>query len=342
MTLSETRTDPFTLARSRAYCEQLTRLQARNFYYGLKLLPEPKRSAMFALYAYMRLIDDVADDEDGRSVQTRLDDLESWRVQTHAVLEGQLPETTHELWPAFADMVWQYKLPAHLFDAVIAGQRQDLEPAPFETFEQLQEYCYRVAGVVGLASIHIWGFEGGADTEQLAIERGVAFQLTNILRDLREDAGRDRFYLPLDELTAAGVSLEDIRHEKGGNKFLAMMRHQIDRAEEYYRRSSSLEHCISRECRPTLIAMTDIYRGLLVKIAEDPSRVLHERVSLSIFSKLKIGWRASRRADEPTPRRFANPCPSCRGAFANFRAPTPLGTSCTPLGIKVPFIAGRS
>jgi phytoene synthase len=294
MTLSLARTDPFILARSHQYCEQLTRAQARNFYYGLKLLPEPKRSAMFALYAYMRLVDDIADDEDGRSIQQRLDDLESWRLQTHAVLDGQLPDTTHELWPAFADLVWRHKLTPTIFDEVIAGQRQDLQPAPFDSFEPLNEYCYRVAGVVGLASIFVWGFEGGADTEQLAIERGVAFQLTNILRDLREDARRGRMYLPQDELSAAGISMEDIRLEQGGEKFREMMRFQIDRAQAYYEKSSSLEKCISRECRPTLIAMTDIYRGLLAKIADEPERVLHERVSLSLFSKLRIGWRASR------------------------------------------------
>lgn len=294
MTVSLSRPDPFTLARSRDYCEQLTKAQARNFYYGLKLLPEPKRSAMFALYAYMRLVDDIADDEDGRTVAQRLEDLEAWRVQTHAVLDGHLPDTSHELWPAFADMVWRHNLPARLFDEVIAGQRQDLQPTPFETFEPLYDYCYRVAGVVGLASIYVWGFEGGAETEQLAIERGVAFQLTNILRDLREDAARGRMYLPQDELAAACIREQDIRHEHGGPRFLQMMRFQIERAEAYYQKSASLEQCISRECRSTLIAMTDIYRGLLEKIADEPQRVLHERVSLSLLSKLRIGWRASR------------------------------------------------
>src|SRR6202451_3106727 len=127
MTMTLT-TDLSILARSRAFCEQLTRARARNFYYGLKLLPEPKRSAMFALYAYMRLVDDIADDDDGRSVDQRLADLEAWRLQTHAVLDGNLPDTTHNLWPALADMVWQNQLPARIFDEVIAGQRQDLQP----------------------------------------------------------------------------------------------------------------------------------------------------------------------------------------------------------------------
>jgi phytoene synthase len=137
---------------------------------------------MFALYAYMRLVDDIADEDDGRSIAQRLADLEAWRTQTHAsaAVEGI---NSHPVWPAFANIVQRYRLPIRVFDEVIAGQRQDLEPAPFANFEQLYEYCYRVAGVVGLASIFVWGFEGGEQTEQLAIDRGVAFQLTNILRD---------------------------------------------------------------------------------------------------------------------------------------------------------------
>ncbi len=112
-------------------------------------------------------------------------------------------------------MVRDYRMPRHLFDDVIAGQRQDLEPEPFDTFAQLHAYCYRVAGVVGLASIYIWGFEGGAETQQLAVERGVAFQLTNILRDLREDAARGRTYLPAEELARFGATEADLRGRDG-------------------------------------------------------------------------------------------------------------------------------
>lgn len=291
-----------SLQSSRAFCEQLTRSQAKNFYYGLKLLPEPKRSAMFTLYAYMRLVDDIADsDEDGRSVHQRVEELEAWREQTHAILDGRSPGNGHEivddahlLWPAFAEMVREYHMPRHVFDDVIAGQRQDLEPEPFDTFEQLREYCYRVAGVVGLASIYIWGFEGGAETESLAVDRGVAFQLTNILRDLREDAARGRTYLPREELAVLKVSEDDLRNTRGGDAFRELMRFQIDRAEAYYQRSKPLEERIQRDSRPTLVAMTQIYHRLLKKVACEPERVLRERVSLSLISKLMIGWRAAR------------------------------------------------
>jgi phytoene synthase len=285
-----------SVARSRTYCEQLTRSQARNFYYGLKLLPEPKRSAMFTLYAYMRLVDDIADDELGsRPVRQRIDELEAWREQTHAILDGRsIIDDSQPLWPAFAEMASEYRMPRHLFDDVIAGQRQDLEPEPFDTFAQLREYCYRVAGVVGLASIYIWGFEGGADTENLAIDRGIAFQLTNILRDLREDAARGRTYLPREELAVLNVSEDDLRRGDGGEAFRNLMRFQIDRAEAYYQRSRPLEQRIQQDSRSTLVAMTQIYHRLLRKVAAEPERVLRERVSLSLLSKLMIGWRAAR------------------------------------------------
>jgi phytoene synthase len=291
------------LEASREYCEQLTRLQAKNFYYGLKLLPEPKRSAMFTLYAYMRLVDDIADNEDGRSVQQRLDELETWRAHTHAILDGRdhttsgngsVADAGRQLWPAFTEMVHDYRMPRKIFDDVIAGQRQDLEPTAFDTFDQLNEYCYRVAGVVGLASIYIWGFEGGAETESLAIDRGVAFQLTNILRDLREDAARGRIYLPAEDLAVMNVTERDLTEARGGPAFRELMQFQIDRAEHYYTKSQPLEERIQRDSRPTLVAMTQIYHRLLKKVAVAPERVLKERVSLSLLSKLMIGWRAAR------------------------------------------------
>jgi 15-cis-phytoene synthase len=298
--------DGEVLSRSRDFCERLTRRQARNFYYGLRLLPPLQRRSMFALYAYMRLVDDIADEEDGRTPAQRQDDLEHWRNDTHAILSGQQPNVEangngdgprhrgREIWPAFFEMSAIHRLPPRIFDDVIEGQRQDLQPVTFASFDQLYEYCYQVAGTVGLASIYIWGFEGGEATELLAVERGLAFQLTNILRDLREDAGRGRSYLPADELAAAGVTAEGLARGDGGEHFEQLMVDQIRRAELYYEKSSALEDRIDRESRPTLVAMTEIYRGLLSKIKADPNRVLRERVSLSLFSKLSIGWRATR------------------------------------------------
>ncbi len=272
------------------YCRHITRTQARNFYYGLKLLPEPRRSAMFAIYAFMRLTDDIADDSAAGPLQDRLAALESWRRQTHAAIAGQ--PSAGDIWPAFSQTVRRYRVPTLVFDEVIAGQEQDLASPVFESFEQLETYCYRVAGVVGLASIYIWGFEGGDATEILALHRGTAFQLTNILRDLREDLQRGRVYLPGEDLRKFNLTIDDLRN--GTGQFESFMRFQIERAESYYARSAALESFIERDSRPTLVAMTRIYHGLLGKIARAPRRALVRRVSLSVPAKIAIAWSAVR------------------------------------------------
>ena len=289
------------LQKSRAYCRDLTRREAKNFYYGLKLLPEPKRSAMYALYAYMRLVDDIADDEsNGRTVAQRKADLDQWERLTHEAIQAgaaeggaELPRG-HILWPAFSEMVRRYRVPTGLFDDMIAGQRQDLEPVAVATFQELHDYCYRVASVVGLASLYVWGFEGGDATLKLSVDRGIAFQLTNVLRDLREDAARGRCYLPREDLQRFGVSESELADGTMSDGFLPLMRFQIERAEGFYRSSSPLEAKVRADSQPTLVAMTGIYHGLLAKIAEDPTRVMRGRVRLSTLSKLMIGWRAMR------------------------------------------------
>ncbi len=198
------------------------------------------------------------------------------------------------VWPAFAEAVQRYHIPLHAFEDMIEGQRQDLQPVPIETFDQLHAYCYRVASVVGLASIYVWGFSGGQATEALAVQRGIAFQLTNILRDLREDARKGRSYLPREDLARFNVTAADIAAAHGNGGFRDLMRFQIDRAEKFYADSASLDTCINKDSRPTLRAMTDIYHNLLAKIADDPARVLHERVRLNAWTKLLIGWRTVR------------------------------------------------
>jgi 15-cis-phytoene synthase len=283
-----------SLAQSRQYCAALTKREAKNFYYGLKLLPRPKRNAMFALYAYMRLVDDIADGQDGQNISQRLNSLDAWNDATQSALSTGNSPDGHQLWPAFIEMVRTHSVPHRVFSDVIAGQRHDLESPIIETFDQLREYCYRVAGVVGIASIFIWGFEGGAQTESLAINRGIAFQLTNILRDLREDAALGRIYIPRAELKAAGIDEQSLRSGESNGEFRRMMQDQINRAQDFYNRSAPLDSLISPDCRPTLTAMTQIYHGILEKISDDPDRVLHQRVSLSAIEKFRIAWRAAR------------------------------------------------
>lgn len=292
--ISSPRARIIDLQTSRQYCRRITRQQARNFYYGLALLAEPKRSALFALYAYMRQLDDIADEEDGRSAEQRLADLEHFKQQTHAVFGGNIPDDGPvELWPAFADLVRTYELPARIFDDAIAGQCQDVLGTTFENFEELRQYCYRVAGTVGLASVYVWGFEGGEETEALAIDRGVALQLTNILRDLSEDAARGRVYLSDDDLGRFGLNRTDLLGRTASPAIKELMQFEIARAESFFARSRPLEGLITADCRATLTTMTTIYHRLLEKIADDPLRVLHRRISLSMASKIKIALRAT-------------------------------------------------
>jgi phytoene synthase len=284
------------LSASRDFSRDLTRRAARNFYYGLKLLPEPKRSAMYALYAYMRLVDDIADDE--RPREQRAVDLDRWEALTHQAIaaahdEAAMPDG-HTLWPAFAEMVRQYRVPTKVFDDMIAGQRQDLEPVTIPDFAALRAYCYRVASVVGVASLYVFGFSGGDETIELSVERGIAFQLTNILRDLREDAARGRCYLPADEMTRFGVSTAEIAAGTMTAGMNTLLQHQIERAREFYAHSEKLHALVQPDARPTLWAMTEIYRGILEKIAAKPERAMRRRIGLSSWAKIRIAWSAMR------------------------------------------------
>jgi phytoene synthase len=288
-----------SLAESYAFCRRLTKQQAANFYYGMKLLPEPKRSAMYALYAYMRLVDDIADDDAHvRTLEQRRSDLDHWEQLTNEAVSGTLASDGHDspIWPAFADMVKTREVPGPVFRDMIAGQRQDLEFTPIRTFDDLYQYCYRVASVVGIASLYVWGFEGGDASLALSVDRGIAFQLTNVLRDLREDGARGRCYLPTEELERFGLTAEQLASPELATspKFLDFMRFQIDRTRSYYEKSMPLKAKVAADSRPTLVAMTAIYRGILEKIAADPGQVLRGRVRLSTLSKLLIGWRAMR------------------------------------------------
>jgi len=284
------------LAASYAYCQHITRTQARNFYYGLKLLPEPKRSAMYALYAYMRLVDDIADDE-SFAAQSRSDLLTRWQEHTHTAINATavsaLPPNI-KLWPAFAHMVQTYRIPTHLFDDMIAGQRQDLTPHTLDTFQQLKDYCYRVASVVGLASLYVWGFDDTPAVHQLAIDRGIAFQLTNILRDVREDAARGRCYYPVEHLQQFNLTPADLTAASTHPRLLDFLNFQIATTDHFYTASEPLKAHVHKDARPTLFAMTAIYRGILQKIAKKPTAVLHQRISLSTLSKMLIAYQAMR------------------------------------------------
>lgn len=269
----------WSLEESHAYCHALMRRAAGNFYHGMRLLPEPKRHAMHALYAWMRWIDDLADGPAGQGADLRdpgevRHSLELWREQTGIALRGG--EAAHVMLPALTAAVREFSIPPHVFAEAIDGQLQDLSQSHYHTFEELYGYCYRVASTVGIAAACIWRYRG-EEALKLAEYRGIAFQLTNILRDLKEDAQRGRVYLPREDLAAYGV--EDITQSSPAAAELILF--EARRAREYYERSAALESMISPDSRATLRIMTRIYSALLSRIQRDPLRVLWCRVSLS-------------------------------------------------------------
>lgn len=277
------------LEGSRECCRRIAREQARNFYYGMKLVPEPKKSAMYALYAWMRQADDLADAEGELAAKRQA--LEAFRRETHTAI-GLSGAPSGAIWPAVRDMALVYTVPGDYFDAMVDGQLLDQSKTRYRTFEELYDYCYKVASVVGLCCIQVWGYDGGEETRKLAEWRGIAFQLTNILRDVMEDAERGRVYLPAEDFDV--FELNPSMFTLGKPQQIAPgLRKLADRARDYYEKSAPLDARVHRDGRPCLWAMTRIYRGLLDKILAEPSVVLRERVRLSSLHKAWIALRAT-------------------------------------------------
>lgn len=273
-----------------ARCREITRQRARNFYYGLKLLPEPQRSAMYAIYAWMRRADDLVD-EPHRQRNVQEQRIEAFRAATDRAMNGS-PDGDDFLWPALAFAADRFPLTPKPFHEMLNGQLDDVADRTYETFEQLREYCYRVASTVGLVCITVWGYNDDRAPE-LAIERGIAFQLTNILRDFREDFDSGRVYLPRKDFERNGVTPDDLRVWSKPEACDRFVCEQIERAQSFYDRSSPLDEMISPSCLPTLWAMTRIYRGLLEKMSENPARIAGDRrVRLSAWQKGLIAVKA--------------------------------------------------
>jgi 15-cis-phytoene synthase len=282
---------PSLVADALRHCRDVTRDRARNFYYGLKLSPEPQRSALFVIYAWMRTADDLVDGGVGGPASGIESHIRRFRAATRAALMGQ-PVSDEPLWVGLADTASRFRLPLECFDGMIDGQLDDLAKTEYETFEQLRNYCYRVASTVGLLCIEIWGYESAAARE-LAIERGIAFQLTNIIRDYKQDFDTGRIYLPREDFEHHGIDSRALRHWTLPGPCKRMMLQQTERAESYYQRSKPLDELISPACRPTLWAMTAIYQGLLAKIRRNPSRlIMTKRLRLSAMHKGTIALRA--------------------------------------------------
>ncbi len=283
-----TATTEFDLDESYAWCKSLAKQTAGNFYYSFLTLPAVRQRDMCVLYAFMRVSDDLGD-ESSVPVAERAQLLKAWRDDLIAALDGS--RFGHALFPALADMVERCGVPhEHLF-AVLDGIEMDLDPRGFETFEELSQYCYRVAGAVGLCCIHVWGFDDERAIDR-AIDCGLAFQLTNILRDLGEDAAMGRVYLPREDLRRFEYSAEDIAAQRYDERFVKMMQFEAERARNYFRRAEELHGYLEPAGKPIFQAMLQIYGGLLDAIQRRNYDVYSSRVSLPRWRKLLISFDA--------------------------------------------------
>lgn len=272
------------LETSYRYCEKVTRERAKNFYYGIKLLPPERRAALCAMYAFFRYCDDVSD---GDIAGSRAELLARWR---DAIEPG--PPGDSQILPAFYDAKTRYAIPSEYFQAMIDGVEADLTKNRYASFDELYRYCYCVASTVGLVCVHVYGFDGSQEALQMAEWRGIAFQLTNILRDVAEDLQLGRIYLPQDELAEAGLTEEQLRAGAPSPALEAFLSAQVARARDYYQRSNALEARVDPASRQSLQAMTNIYRALLDKVSSMGVKVLKQRARLSTVEKLKIAGQA--------------------------------------------------
>ena len=282
------------LACAYGTCRTIARREAKNFYYAFIALPIARRNAICAIYAFMRQADDLADDE-SLPREERRQKLNAWLTAWHATARGA--RTTDPVFLAVRDATRRFDIPLELLNELVEGVAMDLDhatgsdPDTYATFDDLYRYCYLVASVVGLVTIRIFGSSDGR-AEKLAEETGIAFQLTNILRDVSEDAARNRVYLPLTDLAAHGVSLDSVLRRAPSAPPTAAERALLAsiarRAEDYYRSADALLPLIDRESRPALWVLVSIYHALLKRIERADYDVFTRRASVPTAQKLAI------------------------------------------------------
>jgi len=288
------------LAVAYSVCRSITRSAAKNFYYAFLVLPRTKRQALCAVYAFMRRCDDIADDE-SLSQFDRRQKLTAWLDAFHRAQSGQ--PTDEPVLLALTDAQRRYNIRIGLLDQLAYGTAMDVEggpamdagesPAPHElsvhyrTFDDLYQYCYRVASVVGLVCIHVFGYRDPA-AEPLAERLGLAFQLTNIIRDVKEDASMGRVYLPEEDLSKFGISLSALRSVSDPAIFRPLLTMEAERAREYYRAGEELIPLVEEDSQPALWVLITIYQRLLDKIALREYDVFSGKVSLTVREKLGI------------------------------------------------------
>jgi len=283
-----------TLSGAYAVCRAIAKREAKNFYYAFVALPRPRRNAICAIYAFMRKADDLADDESVPIAERRAG-LDTWLAGWRAASTGGA--TSDPVFIAVRDAMQRFQIPLTLLDELVAGVTMDLDsvhgdaPDTYATFDDLYRYCYLVASVVGLVCIRIFGYTDPR-AEKLAEETGIAFQLTNILRDVAEDAERNRVYLPLEDLKAHGVAVDGLLKRAKGVGPTAAERALLQeigrRAEKYYRSADALMPLIDKESRPALGVLVEIYHALLKRIEAADFDVFSKRASVPTVEKMRI------------------------------------------------------
>lgn len=270
------------LEEAYAYCSDLTRSRARNFYYAFITLPKDKRRAIYAAYAFCRLSDDYSDEEIPIDEKAAL--LSGLHGELDEAFEGRAES---EVFVALVDASQRYGIPKDYFHEIIKGVEMDLVNSNYASFEELYQYCYRVASVVGLVCIEIFEYTDPRAREY-ATDMGIAMQLTNILRDIKEDCGRGRVYLPQSELAQHGVTEESLRAGDTGPEFRAMMGEQVSRARGYFESSAALLPLLRPRSRLCPAVLRALYSAVLDRIEARDYDVFGERVSLSSREKLAL------------------------------------------------------
>jgi 15-cis-phytoene synthase len=276
------------VARSYEACYRVARASHSNFYYAFFLLPKSRRDGLAALYAFMRLVDDVADENDDASAKQR--GLAKWRAALDDVVTANADAkasalTGAEVLPALVDTMRRYNMPARYLHDLISGAEMDLTVKSYPTFDRLREYCYRVAGTVGLTCTHVFGFRD-ARALDLAEKLGLAFQLTNIIRDVHDDYAMGRVYLPDEDLAQYNVKPEDFARSEATLGVRELLRFEAQRAWQCYEEGAALLNFIEPESRAALWLLVHTYSALLARVEELDFAVFGERVRLSKAEKL--------------------------------------------------------
>jgi phytoene synthase len=270
-----------SLDQSYELCRQIARQTAKNFYYSFVVMPAEKQRAMCAIYAFMRRTDDIADGAANPAIAS--EGLKNWRMMVDDAFQGR--NLADPILPALADTVKRYRIPIRLFHELLDGTEMDQTVTRYETFQALYGYCYRVASCVGLVVLPVFGYESEQALKP-AEACGIAFQLTNIIRDVKEDARLGRIYLPIEDLRRFNVEERVIINGESTPQLIELLRFEADRAEQYYRDAQPLLGMIHADSRKTLAVMMAIYGGILRKIRQHNFAVMNGKIRLSTMEKM--------------------------------------------------------